>query len=78
LKHRVERRRGEQWISSITYNLNRPRLGAYTEFSRSWRISVGPWCWCRIDFPQVDEAARVDFTQAEHFPQGLEVTPVRN
>src|SRR5206468_11213461 len=60
------------WTSSMTYTLNRPRLGAYAEFSRSWRISSTLVLVAASTSIRSTKRPASISTQAEHFPQGLE------
>jgi len=64
------------WTSSITYTLNRPRVGAYTEFSRSWRISSTlVLVAASTSIKSMKRPASIS-VQAEHFPHGRELMPV--
>jgi len=64
------------WTSSMTYTLNRPRAGEYTEFSRSWRISSTLVLVAASTSIRSTKRPASISTQAEHFPQGLELMPV--
>jgi len=64
------------WTSSMTYTLKSPAARCVHRILQELAHLVDLGVGGRIDFYQVDEATRVDFHAAEHFPQGLELMPV--
>jgi len=60
----------------MTYTLNRPRVGTYTEFSRSWRISSTLVLVAASTSIRSTKRPESISMQAEHFPHGRELMPV--
>jgi len=56
--------------------LERPRVGTYTEFSRSWRISSTLVLVAASTSIRSTKRPESISMQAEHFPHGREVMPV--
>src|SRR5260370_16347192 len=63
------------WTSSMTYTLNRPRLGAYTEFSRSWRISSTLVLVAASTSIRSTKRPASISTHAQHSPHDLQLMP---
>ena len=61
--------------SSMTYTLKRPRVGAYTAFSRSWRISSTLVLVAASTSSRSTKRPASISVQAEQTPHGVAVTP---